>query len=145
MVKRVIHSTAAIFAALVLAACGGDEDAAPEPPDSGPGDAPQYFADDRYLGEMVTITAKVTDVYFAGGVGLDAGRWGDETVLALSQGDDDRPGIDEGDTVRVTGTIERFDYETYAVAHGLANEGMYERYSGERFVNATVVDLAPTT
>lgn len=87
----------------------------------------------------------MTDVYFAGGVGLDAGRWGDETVLALSGGDDDRPGIDEGDTVRVTGTIEKFDYETYAVTHGLANEGMYERYSGERFVNATVVDLAPTT
>lgn len=135
---------AAACAALALTACGGDEDAAPEAPEGTAGDGPQYFASDRHLGELVTITAEVTDVYFAGGMGIDAGRWGDETVLVLPEGEDQGDVIDEGDTVRVSGRIETFDYEDYAVTHELVNKGMYERYSGERFINAIAVDLAPT-
>ncbi|NUT51487.1 MAG: hypothetical protein HOV94_29940 [Saccharothrix sp.] len=131
---------AAVGAALVLVACGGDEDAAPEAPETTNESAPQYFASDQYLGETVTIVAEVTDVYFAGGLGIDAGKWGDETVLALSK--DNAGNIGEGDAVQVTGRVERFVYEDYAVSHGLVNEGMYERYSGERFLDVDVVEPA---
>lgn len=132
-----VRWAAAVVAALVLVACGGDEDAAPEAPGTTEGSVPQYFASDEYLGETVTITAEVTDVYFAGGIGIDAGEWGDESVLALSE--DNAETLAEGDTVRVTGRVERFVYEDYAVTHGLVNEGMYERYSGERFLDADVI------
>lgn len=136
--RRDARWVAAVGVALLLVSCGGDEDAAPEAPDTTGHRAAQYFASDEYLGKTVTITAGITDVYFAGGVGVDAGEWGDESVLVLSE--DNAESLKEGDTVRVTGRVERFVYEDYAVTHGLVNEGMYERYSGERFIDADVVE-----
>ena len=49
--------------------------------------------------------------------------------------------VEDSDTVRVTGGVDTFTYAESAVSHGSVNEGMYERYDGEQFLDGDTSEV----
>ncbi len=135
-----------------IAACGDDDTAGPE---TGidvqdiTEDDDQYFADDRFVGDRVTISAEVEEVLTPQSFRLDGGDWGDESLLVVSAAQ--APDLQEDDVVQVTGTVRQFIYDDYADEYGLAEDDVYDPYAGEEFIEASTVDMtaesdpAPTT
>ncbi|SFP03391.1 hypothetical protein SAMN05421810_101754 [Amycolatopsis arida] len=155
---RQLAAASALVLTAALASCGnGDDAAGPEPapetttttqatepsPDQ---DGQDYFADgEGHLGEQVTITATVDQELNDRALVLDAGDHGDNDLLVLFE---QAPAQDyaEGDSVTVTGTVERFDYERYSDKYGLVEAGIYDAYANEKFLDsATVSEASPTT
>ena len=123
-------------------ACG-DETAAPETTTEATQD--DYFASKEFLGREVTVSAAVTAVLGDKSFVLDGSEYGDESLLVLSA--DEAKGMDlqEGDVVRVTGTVEDFAYANYRDQYGLIDDGVYTTYGDEEFLAArNVEDNVPT-
>lgn len=89
--------------ALLLAGCGGDETALEAAEDAGRA-AP-------LVGETITVTGRISDVLTTSAVMLNAdwvdlGAEAGTLVYSLEEGT--FRDLDEGDLIRVTGTVERF-------------------------------------
>lgn len=136
----------------VLAGCGNDD----TPNDVIPGttqttttttpDQPQYFANADHVGKKVTITAPVENDLTDESVILDAGPYGDDSLLVLFKGD--QPEFREGQTMTVTGTVRQFSYDDYAERYGLAEAALFDAYANEEFLEAESMSTsspAPTS
>lgn len=131
---------AVLVAPLVLGACDTDtdagaaedevaEEASPEVEDI----ADDYFGNDEYLGETVTISAEVTNVITGTSFVVAGEGYGDESLLVIST--TPMPNVQEGQTESFTGTVQQFNYDEYAGDYGLdADEGEYESYGEEEFL-----------
>lgn len=156
---RLLAVAAAVGLALPLAACGDDDT-----PDLGTGGTPSpdltttqpdgseqddgtgYFADDSHIGEQVTVTAPVDQDLTDESVVLNAADQGDDSLLVLFKGE--QPEFGEGETVTVTGTVQKFTYDTYSDEYGLAEAALFEVYADEEFLLADTVtreSTAPTS
>lgn len=140
-------ATAVLAAAVLplsLTACGDDDETAG--PESGTDvediTEDQYFTDDQFVGEEVTVSAEVEEVLNEQSFVLDGGDWGDESLLVVSA--DKAQSLQEDDVVQVTGTVREFVYDDYADEYGLvADPGVYDDYDEEEFLEATAVDTTP--
>lgn len=141
--RRVVGS--AVFAAalpLSLAACGNDDDTAGQESGTAVEDITeedQYFADDQYVGEQVTVSAEVEEVLSPQSFRLDGGDWGDESLLVVSA--PRAKDLQDDDVVQVTGTVREFTYDDYANEYGLDDPGIYDEYDEEEFIEASKVDV----
>lgn len=63
---------------------------------------------------------------------LDAGAYGDDSLLVLFKGD--QPEFTEGQSLTVTGTVRQFSYDDYADDYGLAESALFEVYANEEFL-----------
>jgi hypothetical protein len=102
----------------------------------------QYFAGPEHVGEQITITAPVRDDLTDESVVLDAGAYGDDSLLVLFKGD--KQEFTEGQSLTVTGTIRQFSYDDYADDYGLVESALFEVYANEEFLAAeTLVAESP--
>ncbi|GAB3658244.1 hypothetical protein [Glycomyces tarimensis] len=124
-----------------LAACGDDEGRAT---DSG-GDTDveditgdDYFSDEEYIGDTVTVSAEVTDVLTATSFELAGEEYADESLLVLTE---QEIAVAEGDIVQVIGTVEEsFRYDDYVDQYNLDEPEPYERYGDEEFLTAERIE-----
>jgi hypothetical protein len=138
---------AAAFAAAALpfsiVACG-DDDGDTAGPEAGTDvediiEDDQYFADDQFVGEQVTVSAEVEEVLTPQSFRLDGGDWGDESLLVVSA--EQATDVQEDDVVQVTGTVRQFAYDDYANEYGLTDPGVYDPYVEEEFIEASTVEM----
>lgn len=66
---------------------------------------------------------------------LDAGAYGDDSLLVLFKGD--QPEFTEVQSLTVTGTVRQFSYDDYADDYGLAESALSEVYANEEIVTGT--------
>lgn len=139
----------------VLAGCGNDD----TPNDVVPGTTetttttttttpgqPQYFANADHVGQKVTITAPVENDLTDESVILDAGPYGDDSLLVLFKGD--QPEFAEGQKMIVTGTVRQFSYDDYVEQYGLGEAALFDAYANEEFLEAESMSTsspAPTS
>ncbi|ONI92726.1 hypothetical protein ALI22I_02220 [Saccharothrix sp. ALI-22-I] len=105
-----------------------------------------YFGNAEHVGEKVTITAVVDTDLTDESVVLDAGAYGDDSLLVLFKGD--QPEFTEGQSLTVTGTVRQFSYDDYADDYGLAESALFEVYANEEFLAAEEIvagSPAPTS
>jgi hypothetical protein len=97
-----------------------------------------YFDNDEYVGQTVTVSAEVTDVIGPQSFELAGDDWGDESLLVTSANNTD---VQEGNVVAVTGEVaEAFLYDTYAADYALGDPGLYTSYNEEKFLIADNVN-----
>jgi hypothetical protein len=75
----------------------------------GPGRADQFFGDGEHLGRTVTIRAVVRDVITVLRLEVDATRYGDASLLVVT---DEPVDVQAGDVLRITGTVARYHATT---------------------------------
>lgn len=134
----------------VLAGCGEDDSANDVIPGTTettttPGQ-PQYFANADHVGKKVTITAPVENDLTDESVILDAGPYGDDSLLVLFKGN--QPEFAEGQTMTVTGTVRQFSYDDYVEQYGLGEAALFDAYANEEFLEAESMSTsspAPTS
>lgn len=97
-----------------------------------------YFAGEEFLGKTITLDdVTVIDVLTPRSFVIDAGAWGDDSVLMLFVRDVDE--VQEGSIIQITGTVKRFTYGGYAGQYDLAEAEAYESYAEEEFLVATTI------
>lgn len=109
-------------------------------------DQPQYFANADHVGKNVTITAAMEDDLTDESVVLDAGAYGNDSLLVLFNGE--QPQFTEGRMATVSGTVRQFSYDDYAERYGLAEAALFEVYANEEFLEAESImanGLAPVS
>lgn len=135
-------AVAAVALPFSLAACGNDDDTAG--PERGTSveditEEDQYFADDQYVGEEVTVSAEVEEVLSPQSFRLDGGDWGDESLLVVSA--QQAKDLQEDDVVQVTGTVREFTFDDFNNEYGLDDPGIYDEYDQEEFLVASKVEV----
>ncbi|WP_158853446.1 hypothetical protein [Saccharothrix deserti] len=142
---------AALALAIGLTGCGADDDnpaadggvfttptEAPttttEPPTTTTAAETQYFANSDHVGEQVAVTAPVDTDLTEGAVVLDAGAYGDDSLLVLFKGGERE--FAEGQSVTVIGTVRQFSYDDYADDYGLVESALFDVYANEEFLVA---------
>lgn len=97
-----------------------------------------YFDNDEYVGQTVTVSAEVTDVIGPQSFELAGNDWGDESLLVTSA---DNADVQQGNVVEVTGEVaEAFVYDTYAADYALGDPGLYTTYNEEKFLIADSIN-----
>ncbi|MGB3231559.1 MAG: hypothetical protein WA944_22340 [Mycobacterium sp.] len=97
-----------------------------------------YFDNDEYVGQTVTVSAEVTDVIGPQSFELAGNDWGDESLLVTSA---DNADVQQGNVVEVTGEVaEAFVYDTYAADYALGDPGLYITYNEEKFLIADSIN-----
>ncbi|WP_199430532.1 hypothetical protein [Qaidamihabitans albus] len=147
LLGRVAAVAVLLLSPFAVAACGGDDGTAGPETGADVEDITEddYFADDQYVGEEVTVSANVTEVIDPQSFVLAGEDYGDDSLLVLS-GKDARK-VQEGDVVKVTGTVREFDYENYRADYALGAADLYTPYDTEEFLVADSVtrNTASTT
>lgn len=138
--------TAAAAAVALSSACADEPDDVLDPGETEPAETTetteeqeQYFADSEYIGESVTVTAAVETDLTDESVILNAGDYGDESLLVLFKSD--QPEFAVGDTVTASGTVQHFSYDEYSEEYGLGESTLYEVYADEQFLLADSVNV----
>lgn len=97
-----------------------------------------YFDNEEYVGQTVTVSAEVTDVIGPQSFELAGNDWGDESLLVTSA---DNADVQQGNVVEVTGEVaEAFVYDTYAADYALGDPGLYITYNEEKFLIADSIN-----
>ena len=150
--ERLLAVSAAPTLAAATTGCGADDDnpiadgsamtttAAPTITTSAES---QYFADGDHVGEQVDITAPVDADLTDGSVVLDAGAYGDESLLVLFKGGEQE--FAEGQTVTVISTVRQFFYDDYADDYGLLGPALFDAHADEEFLAAESVVAGSST
>ncbi|SFB43331.1 hypothetical protein SAMN05216266_11186 [Amycolatopsis marina] len=105
-----------------------------------PQDGQAYFANGDHLGEKVSVTAAVDVPLNERALVLNAGEYGDNSLLVLL--DQKAPNFQEGDLVTATGTVENFTYEQFSEKYNLVQAAIYDGYTDEQFLNQATVEAA---
>lgn len=124
----------------LAAACGGGDTAGPERAVS-IGDVQQHenFYRGTYLGRTVTVSAMVSELHGARSFELSGGDFGDEKLLVVT---DRSTGIEEGQVVRVTGTVGQLHESFPSETHPYVQAGLYAKHSTTAYLyDATVEPL----
>lgn len=108
--------------------------------DSAPQDEQAYFANGDHLGEEVSVTAAVDVPLNERALVLNAGEYGDNSLLVLLN--QKAPNFQEGDIVTATGTVENFTYEQFSEKYNLVQAAIYDGYTNEEFLNNATVEPA---
>ncbi|MDR7301574.1 hypothetical protein [Haloactinomyces albus] len=139
--RLLVLAVLALFS-VVLSACGGDETGGPETSaDVGDitGQQAYFGGSDQFVGQRVTLSAEVTEVFTPTSFQLDAAEWGDDSLLVVSA--QQRNNLRAGELVQVTGTVRSsFAYDQNADRYGLAADAeVYSDYEGEKYLAASSV------
>lgn len=122
------------FAALGLAGCGGEEEAAYD----------QAFVEemDSYISETVTLSAKVNDDITPKFFSI-AGTEDSEVEPLLVMHGEDTMDVQDGLTVEVTGMVqEAFDVQAVEENMGVdLNESALENWNGDPYLEATEISV----
>jgi hypothetical protein len=97
-----------------------------------------YFAGGNHVGERVDITATVDVSLNKQALVLNAGDYGDNSLLVLLQ--QGSQNFAEGDAVTATGTVQKFSFEKYSDKYGLVQSAIYDGYASEEFLLSTNVE-----
>ena len=137
--KRLVMVSAAVLLPFGVVACG-DDTAGPETgTDVEDVNENDYFGPDGLVGQEVTVSAEVTDVFGGKAFELGGEDYGDDSLLVLSG--KDVQDVKMGDVVQVTGTVRDFTYDEYAADYGLADPGPYTPYGDEEFLVAKDINM----
>lgn len=96
-----------------------------------------YFDDNEFVGQTVTVSAEVSRVLSPQSFQLAGDDWGDDSLLVVSA---DNADVQEGEVVEVTGQVhDAFAHDSVAQDIDLAGPGLYGGYVGENYLAADTV------
>ncbi|PXY22661.1 hypothetical protein [Prauserella muralis] len=131
-------------APLGAVACGNDDSAGGEQgadvEDIAEND---YFGDEQYVGQTVTVSANVTNVLNQRSFVLSGEDYGDDSLLVVAR--KARKNVQEGDVVQVTGKVRQFRYDQYNQDFALGEADLYSPYDSEEFLVANRINPDPGT
>jgi hypothetical protein len=136
--SRIVVAGMAALLPLSVAAC--DEDTAGPETGADVEDITEddYFGDDEFLGESVTVSAEVTDIVSGKAFEIGGAEFGDESLLVVH--DTAVPNLEVGTAVQASGTVRQFRYDEFVGSYDLGDPLLYEPYGEEEFLLASIVD-----
>jgi hypothetical protein len=118
----------------LAAACGGGADVQDVTENE------NIFHDEEYIGQTVTVTAKVTGVIGAKSFAIGGQEYGEDSLLVLTEkGTAD---VHKGEVAHVTGKVERFTFDDYVDLYGLDDERDFEAYHDKQILIAESIRLS---
>lgn len=130
---KLMAAVAAAALPLSLAAC--DTEGSEQGADVEDVTEEQFFANDQFVGETVTVSAEIDEVLTPTSFQLDAQEWGDDSLLVVSA--NKKADLAEGDVVKVKGTVREFQFNQFENEFGLTDRGRYEPFDNEQFLVAS--------
>lgn len=93
-----------------------------------------------HLGQTVTVSAEVSEVLGARSFELSGGDFGDEKLLVVTDRSTD---VEEGRTVRVTGTVGQLHESFPSETHPYTQAGLYAKHSTEAYLYDATAERLP--
>lgn len=143
---RSVLITALVAVPVGLGACGdgGDGVTISPSPERSPeitDIADDYFGNADFIGRTVTVAGEVTRVITSRSFVLTGDEYGDGSLLVLNAAGMD---VEVGETVEVTGNVQKFGYQTYRDEYRLDEDPRtYAEFNGEEFLVAMGADASP--
>lgn len=98
------------------------------------------FGDEEYIGQKVSVTARVTNVVGPNSFAIGGGEYGADPLLVLAQ--QGAADVHKDKIAHVTGTVERFTFADYSDLYGLDDERDYEAFHDKQVLIAEEIHLS---